>query len=45
MVAYASDRSGNFTRLLLHVIPEPGLFLLLGSGAIGMALLGRKRMR
>jgi hypothetical protein len=40
-----SDMSGNFTRILVHFIPEPGLLLLLGSGAVGMALLGRKRIR
>ena len=32
-------------RILVHFIPEPGLLLLLGSGAVGMALLGRKRIR
>ena len=40
-----SDISGNFARILVHFIPEPGLLLLLGSGAVGMALLGRKRIR
>ena len=40
-----SDISGQFSRILVHFIPEPGLLLLLGSGAVGMALLGRKRIR
>jgi len=40
-----TDISGNFSRVLTHYVPEPGLMLLLGSGAAGMALLGRKRMR
>ena len=34
-----------FTSLTLHFIPEPGLMLLLGSGVVGLALLGRSRMR
>jgi hypothetical protein len=40
-----ADISGQFSRILVHFIPEPGLLLLLGSGAVGMALLGRKRIR
>ena len=40
-----ADISGQFSRLLVHFIPEPGLLLLLGSGAVGMALLGRARIR
>lgn len=40
-----NDISGNMTRLLVHFIPEPGLLLLFGSGAVGMVLLGRKRIR
>ena len=40
-----SDIQGNFSRLLVHFVPEPGLLLLFGSGALGMALLGRKRAR
>jgi len=40
-----SDISGQFSRILVHFVPEPGLLLLLGSGALGMALLGRKRIR
>jgi len=40
-----SDISGVFSRVLVHFVPEPGLMLLLGSGAVGLALLGRKRVR
>jgi hypothetical protein len=34
-----------FARLTLHFIPEPGLLLLLGSGVVGLGLLGRSRMK
>ena len=34
-----------FGTLTLHFVPEPGLLLLLGSGAVGLALLGRTRRR
>jgi len=29
---------------LIRFIPEPGLLLLLGSGVIGLVVLGRTRM-
>jgi hypothetical protein len=34
-----------FMTLSLHFIPEPGLLLLLGSGVVGLGLLGRSRMK
>ena len=40
-----SDLSGQVAIVRLHFVPEPGLLLLLGSGALGMALLGRQRMK
>jgi len=39
-----SDRQALFTRLTLNFVPEPGLSLLLGTGVVGLALLGRSRM-
>jgi len=34
-----------FMTLTLHFIPEPGLLLLVGSGVVGLGLLGRSRMK
>ena len=46
-----SGISGNssqltlFAALTIHFIPEPGLLLLIGSGVVGLGLLGRSRMK
>ena len=40
-----NSRSNIFTTITLHVIPEPGLLLMLGTGVAGLALLGARRMR
>jgi hypothetical protein len=34
-----------FSTLTLHYVPEPGLILLIGSGVVGLGLLGRSRLR
>ena len=39
------DKLGASAIFVLRFIPEPGLLLLLGSGVVGLALLGRNRMR
>jgi len=33
------------TQLLVRFIPEPGMLLLIGSGVVGLAVLGRNRMK
>lgn len=40
-----NDLSGLISRLLVHFIPEPGLLMMFGAGALGMAILGRKKIR
>jgi hypothetical protein len=44
-IAGNSTKIALFTSIALHFVPEPGLMLLLGSGVVGLALLGRSRMR
>ena len=44
-VAGNSTRVALFSTLTLHFIPEPGLLLLIGSGVVGLGLLGRSRMK
>jgi len=39
-----STRQALFSTLTLHFVPEPGLLLLIASGAVGLGLLGRSRM-
>ena len=39
------DTIALFTTLTVTFLPEPGLLLLLGSGVVGLALIGRSRMR
>ena len=34
-----------FMTMTLHFIPEPGLLLPLGSGVVGLGLIGRSRMK
>jgi len=43
--AGSNKKIGAGVSLLVRFIPEPGMLLLIGSGAAGLALLGRKRMR
>jgi hypothetical protein len=40
-----STAQALFTTITLRFIPEPGLLLLLGSGVVGLGLLGRGRMK
>jgi hypothetical protein len=37
------DKLGASAIFVLRFIPEPGLLLLLGSGVVGLTLLGRRR--
>jgi hypothetical protein len=40
-----SDKMAGLVILVVHFIPEPGLLLLLGAGVVGLAVLGRRRLR
>jgi len=40
-----STRVALFSTLTLHFIPEPGLLLLIASGVVGLALIGRGRSK
>lgn len=44
-IAASSDKIALFNTVTFHFVPEPGLLLLLGSGAAGLLLFGRSRMR
>ena len=39
------DTIALFTTLTVTFLPEPGLLLMLGSGVVGLALIGRSRIR
>jgi hypothetical protein len=43
--ALAQRRTASFTTLVLNFVPEPGTLLLLGAGALGLLLRGRRRPR
>jgi hypothetical protein len=40
-----NEKLAMFGTLTIHFIPEPGILLLLGSGVVGLAILGRARMK
>ena len=41
----AGNLPGLATQTLTFLVPEPGTLLLLGSGVVGLALHGLRRMR
>ena len=40
-----SEKIALFASIRVHFVPEPGLLLLIGSGVVGLAVIGRARMR
>ena len=44
IIALSNKKVASGSIFFLHFIPEPGLLLLLGSGVIGLVVLGRTRM-
>ena len=45
LTAGSNKKQSSGQTLLIRFIPEPGLFLLLGSGVAGLAVMGRSRSR
>jgi hypothetical protein len=45
MALGSNDKIGVVGIFIMRFIPEPGFLLLMGSGVIGLAILGRRRMR
>ena len=41
----STSNTSLFATLRIHFIPEPGLLLMLGSGIVGLAVIGRHRAR
>jgi hypothetical protein len=41
----SNDKLAGMAVMVIHFIPEPGLLLLLGSGVVGLGLLGWRRRR
>ena len=44
IIGGTNEKVSSGSIFFLHFIPEPGLLLLLGSGVIGLVVLGRTRM-
>jgi hypothetical protein len=41
----SNEKVAALAELVIRFIPEPGLLLLIGSGVVGLAVIGRSRMR